>query len=86
MVTVQTWVLGGALVVAATILAFLSKSWFNNISNKLESIVSVLNDIKIALNSHDKDIEYMKGDMQKMNDRLNSHGDRIHELESQKLK
>lgn len=81
MAATQIWILSGVLGIVLVVLGFLSKNWFNNIASKLESIVAVLNDIKISLTSHAKDIEYIKAEHTKIHERLNSHSERIHELE-----
>ena len=81
MANIQVWILSGVLGVALLILGFLSKNWFNNIAAKLESIVNVLNEIKLALTVHDKDIEFIKKDIVRIDERMNSHGERIHKLE-----
>lgn len=77
----QIWVLSGVLGLALVIVGFLSKNWFNTIAEKLEKIIDALNLINVSLTSHTKDIEYLKQEQARIHERLNAHGERLHELE-----
>lgn len=69
-----TSILLGVLTLLVAIVGFLLRHSFDNIINKLESLVKAVNDLKLVMTSHEKDIEHIK-------ERLQSHSERLHDLE-----
>ncbi len=80
----QVWVLAGGLGVLLTVCGFLIAYWFKYVGTKLDLLISGQSRIEIDLVKQQKDIEYIRAEQLKMNDRFNLHGTRIQALESKK--
>lgn len=78
---IKIWILLGIVSICGVIIGFVGKQWYNMIAAKMDKIFDVLSDIKQALVSHEKDIEYIISRQDEMHGTLTEHGKRLGDLE-----
>ena len=78
------WIAASALVIVTSVLAFLLKTWFREILEKLDDLAREMKQATRSATVHDEQIKNLREQDRDMHLRLNDHALRIRKLEMSK--